>query len=374
MNLVRRECLHSATKLRFHINNVGKKTPWRFALVSSRSNFSREILQAQRERSESLDVELDLHSHRPALLAVLTRNRINPWRDNLNVRHLAELAGLLSVHALQIVECPPRGIGEPFARLARTCRERAEAWTFRIESLAKKSKPWSALYPAGHDPSSPVIEEVLTSEILTRVLAGILTAQGQHHGEKAACLFAATLFLEHQEARRLALTRMLKMADAQNPSVRKLDKLRRSAERWTDVLLGPLACRFLIGDLPFDMARAQDYGRALLPNLTSPTGGGLYAAGLKSAFPESIVGVPSHAGFHRDMAAAVFGILPSQLFERDGGLLPLRTFRSHQSHVKSRSLPPNPVPRKPSADPQSSPQPPGTKLSFSRLRRKHQKP
>ena len=299
---------------------------------------------------------------------------LHPRRDNLYVRHLAELAGLLSVHALQIVECAPRGLGEPFARLAQVSRQRMEAWTFRLEALSAKAKPWSALYPAGQDPCHPVIEEILIAEILTRVLAGLLSAHGQHHGDKSACLFASTLFLEHQEARRLALMQMLSMADAQNPLVRKLDKLRRRAERWTDILLGPLACRFLIGDLPFDVARSQDYGQAILPYLTSPTGGGLYAAGLRAAFPETLIGVPSHAGFHREMAAAALGLLPSELFERDGGFVPLRTFRSIQAARKPDAPTTGAAKPKHSADPKNSPALPAPKLSFSRLRRNHQKP
>ncbi len=237
----------------------------------------------------------------------------------------------------------PRGSTEPLARLAQVSRQRTEVWTFRIETLAVKAKLWSALYPAGHDPSSPVIEEILVAEILTRMLAGLLTAQGQHHGDQAACRSASALFLEHQAARRLALVKMLDMADAQNPAVRKLDKLRRLAERWTDILLGPLSCRFLIADLPFDMARSQDYGQVILPYLPSPVGGGLYAAGLRAAFPESLIGVPSHAGLHREMASAVLGLLPFELFERDGGLLPLRTFRSVRSLLSANEISANPA-------------------------------
>jgi hypothetical protein len=243
-----------------------------------------------------------------------------------------------------------------------------------MENLSAKSKPWSALYPLNHDPCSPVIEEILVSELLTRTLAGILCAHGKHHGDKAACLFASTLFLEHQAARRLALLEMVRMADAQNPLVRKLDKLRRSAERWTDILLGPLASRFVQGDLPFDLARSRDFGEAILPYLTSPAGGGLYAAGLRSAFPETLIGVPSHAGLHREMAAAVLGLLPSELFERDGGLLPLRTFRSIQCLPKTDALARRPLRRNPPADPANSPGALLPKLSFSQLRRKHQKP
>jgi hypothetical protein len=292
----------------------------------------------------------------------------------LNVLHLAELAGLLSVHALQIVESPSRDSVESFCLLGNVSQERSEAWQLRMESLTEVAHCWQSLYPGSYDPRGPLIEEILVSEIHTRVLAGLLTARSQHHGEKAACLMAAVLFNNHQAARRMALGEMLAMADAQNPAVRRLDRIRRLAERWTDILMGPLGCRFPIAPLVFDPERSQEYGQAMLPGLTSPAGSGLLAAGLRVAFPETLIGVPSHAGFHRDMAAACLSLLPEELFERDGGLLPLRTVRSLQKGP-GREINPAGTLRRRKPSGQSSPESQGlANLPLSQLKRRQRKP
>jgi hypothetical protein len=287
----------------------------------------------------------------------------------LNVRHLAELAGLLSVHALQIVESPAHPPVEVLDCFTQISSRRAEAWEQRMEMLCTGSHFWSALYP--DDPRTPLMEEILVSEILSRVVAAFLTAWGQQHGEKAVCRFAGEVFNEHQLARRMALLQMVEMAESENPAVRKLDRLRRLAERWTDILLGPLSCRYSLGPLVFDPARSTDYGEAILPHLTSPAGSGLLSAGLRTAFPESITGVPSHAGYHREIAAAVLGLLPEDLFGHDGVLLPLRSVRLLRS-IPSQDTQPAKTSKSARQNPQKTQTP--SKLSFSQLRRRQQKP
>jgi hypothetical protein len=317
---------------------------------------------------------LDLHFSSLTYERFDSLSRFQLRRDNVNVRHLAELAGLLSVHALQIVESPDRVSQESFRQLAEISQKRADAWHLRMQSLLGGSHHWSHLYADGLDPRSPLIEEILVSEILSRVVAGLLTAQGQQRGDQVACRMGADVFNAHQPSRRLVLTQMIEMLDAQNPAVRKLDRLRRLAERWTDILLGPLACRFSIKQLVFDPARANDYGQSILPYLTTPAGSGLFAAGLRVAFPETIIGVPAHAGFHRDMAAAVMGLLPKELFECDGGMLPLRTVRSLRRIAADAKPAKCDHPRKPGSSDTAESQPlPPSKLSFSQLRRGQQK-
>ena len=287
----------------------------------------------------------------------------------MNLRQSAELAGLLSVHALQIVESPTKTSRNELHELREASRRRSEAWVLRMNALTRGTQSGPALRGTGTDPWYSLIEEILVSEILTRIAAGILTAKGHYQREPLAVRAALDLFNEHQEARQMALLYMLDMADAQIPAVHELDRLRRTAERWTDILLGPLACRFALRHLVFDRERSQEYGQGMLPYLCTPAGSGLFAAGLTVAFPENIQGVPAHAGFHRDMAAAVLGLVPAEVFETDGSFRPLRSVRAGRP-VHSLDTPP----AKPNRRRQAlSVEPPPIDLSFSQLRRQ-QKP
>ncbi len=287
----------------------------------------------------------------------------------MNVRQLAELAGLLSVHALQIVESSTKTSPKDLGDLREASRRRSEAWVLRMNALTMGSPTWSALRGPGTDPRCPLIEEILVSEILARITVGVLTAKGHQQGEALARRAGLELFNEHQEARQMALLYMLDMADAKIPAVQTLDRLRRMAERWTDILLGPLVCRFALKHLVFNLERSREYGQGILPYLCTPAGSGLFAAGLTVAFPENVLGVPAHAGFHRDMASAVLRLVPSEVFETDGSLQPLRSVRAGRP-VHPLDTPPA-KPRQRRQDPAVEILP--IQLSFSKLRRQ-QKP
>ena len=144
-----------------------------------------------------------------------------PWlrtgRGTLNVRQMAELAGLLSVHALQIVESPSDLSCDDLENLRAVSQRRSEAWVLRMNHLTMGSPCWRSLRREGIDARCPLIEEILVSEILTRILAGVLTAKGHHHGEARSSRDGLELFNEHQEARQMALLHMLDMADAEIP-------------------------------------------------------------------------------------------------------------------------------------------------------------
>lgn len=289
------------------------------------------------------------------------------------VRQLAELAGTLSVHALQIVESPFPDSAESLERLRDSSNKRTEAWSMRMQDLETAANCWPGLYRAG-DAKSPLIEEILVSEMLARVVGAILIGQAEHSGETRIRRTASELFLDAQKARRMVLGKMLEMADDRNPSVQKLDRLRRSAERWTDILLGPLAGRFRVRHLIFEPRRSEEFGQAILPHLATGTAGKMIAAGIRVGFPETILGVPAHAGLHRDMAAAVLAWLPSDLFHFDGPMRSLRSVRASRSLKASESPPPDSRGRRPFPPPAESENLPQSKISYQDLRRRRPNP
>lgn len=292
----------------------------------------------------------------------------------MNVRDFADLAGVLSAHAIQIIEAPSPFPAESIERLKEISQKRSEAWFSRMRLLKTGAVSWPSLYAKTGDARTPLIEEILVTELLTRVVAGILTSHGQLRGQSELCRTASALFYESQEARRLALRQMLEMAKAQVPVVRKLDRLRRLTERWTDLLLGPMHCRFSVKHLTFDPKRSLEFGQTLLPYLTSGLGSGLFAAGIRVAFPQSLRGVPTHARLHRDFTSAVLAFLPTDLFEADGGLRPLRSVRASRAGDGRETSDRRTAARNESAIPPDSTKSPQSKISFQKLRRRQQEP
>lgn len=292
----------------------------------------------------------------------------------MNVTHLAELAGVLSAHALQITESSFPYSPQAFDTLQTISQKRCETWFARMDSLKSGAHCWDSLYDPSDDSRRPLIEEILISEILTRVVGGLLIGSSQRQENRTNHRMAVDLMNDSQESRRLVLQQMVELADAQHPVVRKLDRLRRSAERWTDRLLGPMACRVTLNRWVFDVARSKEFGQTILPYLVTPIGDRLFATGLKVAFPPTIQGVPSHAGLHREFAQAVLGLLSPDLFETNGGLQSLRTQRALGNEPINERPPAKPVQMSKKLQVPNAIKPVLPKISFLQLRRQQQNP
>ena len=263
----------------------------------------------------------------------------------MNVRHLTEMAGVLSVHAPRIVESSLIVSADSLERVVSSSRKRSEAWLGRMRDLKTGADCWPALYD-GREARKPLIEEILVSELHARMACGILAAHGQSQGEKRICRATDDLFRVIQESRRLALRQMLEMAEDERPVVRKLDRLRRLCERWTDMLLGTLHCRYGVRHLTFDPAASWDFGQAITPHVSSGTAERIISAGIRVAIPQTLVGVPAHAELHQEFAESLLSILPHKLFDEHG--LPSQMRHSSQAKIQFRSLrrrqdPPNPL-------------------------------
>ncbi|MCA9072387.1 MAG: hypothetical protein KDA84_25860, partial [Planctomycetaceae bacterium] len=263
---------------------------------------------------------------------------------------------------------------QAFDKLFDASRKRSEAWFARMQSLKAGAHCWNSLYDPTDDCRRPLIEEILISEILTRVLAGLLHSSFDFQGNHANHRRASELMHHSQESRRLALEQMVEMADAQNPIVRKLDRLRRSAERWTDRLLGPIACRVKLDRWLFDPPRSIEFGETILRHLATPVGNRLFVAGLRIAFPPTVQGVPSHSGLHREFAQAVLGLLSPELFETNGELHPLRTLRALANPLITDQAPAKPTKASNSPQLPNAVKPVLPKISFHKLRRESKNP
>ncbi len=82
------------------------------------------------------------------------------------------------------------------------------------------------------------MEEVLVSEILTRVVASIATEIDQDCGDDETSPVTHAIFLAHLEARTRVQKVMIDGRGCRVPDAVRLNRLRQGVERWTDVLIG----------------------------------------------------------------------------------------------------------------------------------------
>jgi len=191
--------------------------------------------------------------------------------------------------------------------------------------------------------------EVFVAEPLTRVWTALLVASDRRRAQQLAEPIGRSVFIGHLEARRLCLQAMVDAPDAVLHEVVELDRLRRRVERWTDVLLSPLAATYPVGEFAFSTERAREFAietsraewRAAVRRLVS--------AGIQLSFSEGGLHIPVLSEDHLAVAVSVLSCFPSDAVEQTGELKSLRLLRLYRNFRLS--------------DQQVSPQSPAARLA-----------
>tara|TARA_B110000495_G_C23015639_1_gene601500 strand:- start:195 stop:1238 length:1044 start_codon:yes stop_codon:yes gene_type:complete len=116
----------------------------------------------------------------------------------------------------------------------------------------------------GHDPWPAfeiVVQEILLSELLTRVWSATVITHDWYHQQDEMHGVAHSVHVAHIEAKNRAI-RILLHARPENEVVfDRLNRLRRRVERWTDMFLGQLPNGEKASIFGFDRNRVLDFNR-----------------------------------------------------------------------------------------------------------------
>jgi hypothetical protein len=157
------------------------------------------------------------------------------------------------------------------------------------------------------------LAEVFVTEVLTCLAAALQVHAAERVEDAAVAAVTLQVFERHQQLRHEAMVLMLDRADAETAEVAAADRLRRRAERWTDVLLGCCPAGLDLEQFAHDPARAEDFRVEQDPITGVPRRSlrrSLLLTSLRQAFPPDLAGVPDHAPLHRAIHAALASALP----------------------------------------------------------------
>ncbi len=166
-----------------------------------------------------------------------------------------------------------------------------------------------------------VLEEILVSEMLTRVWTAVLCGCDRRRGSLETEPIARSVLIGHLEARHRVLTFLVRGPNVDLAAVVRLNQLRRRVERWTDVLLGRLAGECDFGEFAFDAERAGDFGRDLQFQSRRPGGRHVWAmtlVSLRTAFCRCLAPVSPNGDLNSRIAASVLACFPAEVFDSTG--------------------------------------------------------
>lgn len=231
----------------------------------------------------------------------------------MHARELIELAALVSVHGPDLVQSGERISAEGIEQYWTTSKVRLDRWGRSLKEFAGLSHP----HKRQQGLIRGVLEEILTGEVLTRVWTAVLCAYDRQHGTDDAEPVARSVLIDHCEVRHRVLTLLVHGHGLDTGDAARLNRLRRRAERWSDLLIGNLAGMHGVGEFAISPERANEFSKDLRDN------GGEFAwsltlASLRAAFQRGLGLVSPNEDLNARIAASILACFPAELFDSTG--------------------------------------------------------
>jgi hypothetical protein len=239
----------------------------------------------------------------------------------MHARELVELAALVSSHGPVLIQSGTPIAAASIEQYWTASKVRLDRWAWALRKFASATEPDAQRRQTQWPKFCGVLEEILSGEMLTRVWTAVLCAYDRRRRSDEAEPAARSVMIGHMEARHRVLTLMVRGPGIDAEAALKLNRLRRRVERWTDLLVGHLACRYAVSEFAFDPQRAQEFAKDMRDR--SHHQGGrqvwpLVLASLRTAFRQGLSAESPNAELNTQLAAGILSCFPADLFDSTG--------------------------------------------------------
>jgi hypothetical protein len=246
----------------------------------------------------------------------------------MHARELVEFAALLASNGPAIIGHAPRLSDSGLEQYWSASRCRQECWgrslkTFSYELQYVKSNDLATRWAEIRN----VLEEILTTEVLTRIWGAVCCGYEQHRGLDEASPIVRNVLAGHLDARHRALNLMVYGHGLRVEEAVILNRMRRRNERWNDMLLGYLPASVDAAEFAFSTARVKEFAADAQASVHPETAWSLLLASLRIAYQRQTCTTSPNEDLNRRVAAGVLACFPSELFESTGTLKSLWLLR-----------------------------------------------
>src|SRR5262249_34885153 len=185
-------------------------------------------------------------------------------------RELVDVAGLVALHGPLLASGGQSPNATHLEQYWSTSRIRFESWSRALKAYSALDLK-DELFD--HDlwiETRAAIDGIFRSEILSRVFGAVLVACDQKRGGSLAEPIARSVLAAHMEARHRALALLVHGRGVSTPQAVAINRLRRRAERWSDVLIGGLMHLGDVSGFAVEPDRAQDFSADLARHADAP--------------------------------------------------------------------------------------------------------
>ncbi len=238
----------------------------------------------------------------------------------MHVRELVELAALVSYHGPALVaghgKLSPAGLEQYWT--ASRCR--LERWSRGLKELTPTAAPLAMNGPGTRN-ACGLLEEVLASEVLTRVWTALLACYELHRSGEEASALARSILTAHLEARNRVLKLLVSGPELRVQEVLSLNRLRQRADRWTDLLVGHLSVHDDLSEFAQTPDRARDFADELRQPQSAVNGRPawlLTLSSLRASFRTCFSADSPNPDSNAQIAAAVLSSFEPDVFDSTG--------------------------------------------------------
>ncbi len=257
----------------------------------------------------------------------------------MHAKQLAEIGGWLSICSGVFTQGGQPATATSAMRYWAASKCRLQRWQAALKVFEEDFQhpcemhdPWHAI--------EIVIQEVLISEVLTRVWTAVLIQHDRviQHNELQS--IAHSVFIGHLEVRNRSLRLMIHNRPDNQAAYDRLDELRRRMERWIDLLLSRISDLELAVQFGFDEHRVRDFAadRHLEDLNRRDQVEKLLLASLTSSLHRGVKDWTANPDLNREIAAGVLACFPSDRFDSHGLPKSIMLMQMEQVHSDTHAL------------------------------------
>lgn len=254
---------------------------------------------------------------------------------------LVELSALIAVNGRAFVHGGGRLPDSYIAQYWSVSRSRLDRWAGALKRNLKRLQSGGEDLAAIWPQARPVLEEILTGELLTRVWTAIACGHDRQAGVSYVSPVVRSVFLGHLEAHNRALHFMFHAQDYDPAEVLEINQIRRWSERWTDLLLAYLVPVCEVAQVACDPKRvadfAEDAGDQLRPAHQEQIWHLLRLA-LRSTFAHRLAKRSPSADLNAQIGSSILACLRGDRFAAGGTLDSLWMQRLEATAADAESL------------------------------------
>ena len=236
---------------------------------------------------------------------------------------LIELSALLAVHGRTFVQGQRRLSESSIAQYWSVTRSRFDRWAQALKSDCERLRSGQEKTSVIWRHARPVLEEILTGEMLTRIWTAAACQHDRQRGSSYVSPVVRSVFLGHLEARNRALNYMFHAQEHDSDAVLDVNRLRNRSERWTDMLLAYLTPLGDVADVAFDCKRMCDFAEDILDHFHQSHAGQwwqLLRGALRDSFGDCLAETAPNGDLNAQIVTSILAGFRPEVFDAGGDL------------------------------------------------------